>query len=311
VHHQGERRRLPLPAQQLTPSREVSNSYLPWMVAARNLFEALAALATLVLIGWALLAVDKTAPIFWVTFGLMFAFFFACYLLPGPMTRLVSMPTAFRIDKNLGIEALELQSVTYASYHTNWFSNTTHAGFIVDGLAWYLLVWHFTGPVGVGLLLAWQVYQARSYRERVFTIGLVVTWVAIAAGAYLVIAQLGSVDAVDLAMFSLITMGLWRFVGHIAEPIPPDVAGNKKFARIQDVELSPRMVLTVVLGYVAEFAAGLPFRLLNFWVYSILVKAFNFKPQVTIDLGDIESQRDSIHEHGWSGARSTAHLAGD
>jgi hypothetical protein len=281
------------------------------MVAARNLSEALAALATLVLVGWALLAIDLTAPIFWVTSGLTVAFFFACYLLPGPMTRLVSMPTAFRIDKNLGIEALELQSVTYASYHTNWFSNTTHAGFIVDGLAWYVLVWHFTGPIGVGLLLAWQVYQARSYREKVFTFGLVVTWAAIATGAYLVVDQLGSPDAVDLAMFALIAMGLWRFVGHVAEPIPPDVAGNKKFARIQDVNLSPRIVLTVVLGYVAEFAAGLPFRLLNFWVYSVLVKVFKLQPQVTIDLGDIESQRDSIHQHGWSGGRSTAHLSED
>jgi hypothetical protein len=281
------------------------------MVAARNLFEALAALAILVLIGWALLTVDRTAPIFWITFGLTIAFFFACYLLPGPMTRFVSMPTAFRIDKNLGIEALELQSVTYASYHTNWFSNTTHTGFIIDGLAWYVLVWHFTGAIGVGLLLGWQVFQARTYREKVFTIGLVVTWAAIAAGAYLVVRQLGSADAAELAMFALIAMGLWRFVGHVAEPIPPDVAGNKKFARIQDVNLSPRIVLTVILGYVAEFAAGLPFRLLNFWVYSVLVKGFKFRPHLTIDLGDIESQRDSIHEHGWSGGRSTAHLSGD
>jgi hypothetical protein len=281
------------------------------MVAIRNLFEALAALVTLVLIGWALLAVDRSAPIFWVTFGLTIAFFFACYLLPGPMTRLVSMPTAFRIDKNLGSEALELQSVTYASYHTNWFSNTTHAGFIVDGLAWYALVWHFVGPIGIGLLLAWQVYQAWSYREKVFTIGLVVTWAAIAAGASLIVDQLGRADAVDLAMFALIAMGLWRFVGHVAEPIPPDVAGNKKFARIQDVDLSPRIVLTMILGYVAEFAAGLPFRLLNFWVYSVLVKTFKFQPQVTIDLRDIESQRDSIHQQGWSGGRSTAHLSGD
>jgi hypothetical protein len=271
----------------------------------------LAALVTLVLIGWALLAVDRTASIFWVTFGLTIAFFFACYLLPEPMTRLVSMPTAFRIDKNLGSEALELQSVTYASYHTNWFSNTTHAGFIVDGLAWYTLVWHFVGPIGIGLLLAWQVYQAWSYREKVFTIGLVVTWAAIAAGASLIVDQLGRADAVDLAMFALIAMGLWRFVGHVAEPIPPDVAGNKKFARIQDVDLSPRIVLTMILGYVAEFAAGLPFRLLNFWVYSVLVKTFKFQPQVTIDLRDIESQRDSIHEQGWSGGRSTAHLSGD
>jgi hypothetical protein len=227
------------------------------------------------------------------------------------MTRLVSMPTAFRIDKNLGIESLELQSVTYASYHTNWFSNTTHAGFVLDGLAWYVLVWHFTGAIGVGLLLGWQVFQARTYREKVFTIGLVVTWAAIAAGAYLVVRQLGSADAAELAMFALIAMGLWRFVGHVAEPIPPDVAGNKKFARIQDVNLSPRIVLTVILGYVAEFAAGLPFRLLNFWVYSVLVKGFKFQPHLTIDLGDIESQRDSIHEHGWSGGRSTAHLSGD
>jgi hypothetical protein len=258
-----------------------------------------------------LLTVDRTAPIFWITFGLTIAFFFACYLLPGPMTRLVSMPTAFRIDKNLGIESLELQSVTYASYHTNWFSNTTHAGFVLDGLAWYVLVWHFTGAIGVGLLLGWQVFQARTYREKVFTIGLVVTWAAIAAGAYLVVRQLGSADAADLAMFALIAMGMWRFVGHVAEPIPPDVAGNKKFARIQDVNLSPRIVLTVILGYVAEFAAGLPFRLLNFWVYSVLVKGFKFQPQLTIDLGDIESQRDSIREHGWSGGRSTAHLSGD
>ncbi|MEX1038254.1 MAG: hypothetical protein WDZ96_05320 [Acidimicrobiia bacterium] len=281
------------------------------MATVRKVLELVAALATLVLIVWSLVAIDGIEPVFWVTLALTVLFFVACYLLPEPMTRLVSMPTAFRVDRNLGVEALEMQSVTYASYHTNWYSNTTHAGFVVDGIAWYVLAWHFTGPIGVGLLLAWQVYQARSYREKVFAVGLVVTWGLIAAGAYVALSQLGNSEAVELAMYSLVSMGLWRFAGHIAEPIPPDVAGNKKFARIQDVELRPRIILTVFLGYIAEFAAGLPFRLLNFWVYSVLVKVFNFTPEITIDLSDIESQRDSIHQHGWAGGRSTAYLSGD
>lgn len=279
------------------------------MLIVKNVAQAVAALAILGLIVWLLVLSGAIEPIFWVTAVTTILFFVACYAFPGPMTRLVSMPTAFRIDKNLGIESLEMQSVTYASYHTNWFSNTTHAGFIVDGLAWYVLLWHFTGPIGVALLLIWQIYQARSYRERVFTVGLVITWGAIAAGAYLAIQTLGADEAVLAAMHGLVAMGLWRFVGHVAEPVPPDVAGNAKFARMQDVDLSPKILVTMVLGYIAEFAAGLPFRLLNFWVYSVLVKVFKFDPEITIDLTAIETQRDQIHEHGWSGAASTAHLA--
>ena len=285
-----------------------SHSYLPGM-SPRNVLQSTAALATLAAIVWVLGAVDQIEPIFWTTSILTVLFFVACYLFPGPMTSLVSMPTAFRVDRNLGVEALEMQSVTYASYHTNWFSNTTHAGFMVDGVAWYLLAWHFTGPVGVGLLLAWQVYQARSYREKAFTWGLVVTWGAIAALAYVLTSRLGSREAVELAMYSLVAMGLWRFAGHIAEPIPPDVAGNKNFAPMKDVDLRPKIIITIFLGYVAEFAAGLPFRLLNFWVYSVLVKVFHFSPEMTIDLADIESQRESIHREGWAGGRSTAYLS--
>lgn len=279
------------------------------MRLAKNLTQAGAALVVLAAIIWLLQLTGAIVPIFWVTAVATVLFFIACYAFPGPMTKLVSMPTAFRIDKNLGIESLEMQSVTYASYHTNWFSNTTHAGFIVDGLGWYVLLWHYTGPIGVVVLLGWQIYQARSYRERVFTIGLVITWGAIAVGAYGLLLWLGADQAVLLAMYALVAMGLWRFVGHVAEPIPPDVAGNTRFSRMNDVDLSPKILVTMVLGYVAEFAAGLPFRLLNFWVYSVLVKVFKFQPEITIDLTSIEAQRDQIHVEGWSGARSTAHLA--
>ena len=279
------------------------------MPLVKNVMHALAALASLALIVWLLALADAIEPTFWVTAAATVLFFFACYLFPGPMTKLVSMPTAFRIEKNLGIESLAMQSVTYASYHTNWFSNTTHAGFIVDGLAWYVLAWHFGGPIAIGVLLAWQVYQARSYREPVFAVGLVATWGAIAVGAYGILEIAGDERAVELAMYALVAMGLWRFVGHVAEPIPPDVAGNDKFASMRDVDLSPKIVVTAVLGYIAEFAAGLPFRLLNFWVYSVLVKVFKFQPEITIDLREIESQRDSIHERGWSGGRSTAYLS--
>jgi hypothetical protein len=279
------------------------------MRTLKNLIQAVAAVATLVVIGWLLYSSGAIEQIFWATAVATVLFFVACYTLPGPMTGLVSMPTAFRIDKNLGIESLEMQSVTYASYHTNWFSNTTHAGFLVDGVAWYVLLWHFVGLPGVALLLVWQIYQARSYRERVFTIGLIITWGAVAAGAFGLLEWLGAGEAVLLAMYALVAMGLWRFIGHVAEPVPPDVAGNQRFARMKDVDLSPKILVTMVLGYVAEFAAGLPFRLLNFWVYSVLVKIFRFHPEVTVDLIEIEAQRDQIHEVGWSGARSTAHLA--
>lgn len=282
------------------------------MASVRNALQSLAALAILGAIVRGLLWLDPwIEPIFWATCVATIIFYTACYALPGPMTRLVSMPTAFRVDRNLGVEALAMQSVTYASYHTNWFSNTTHGGFVVDGIAWYLLVWHFAGPPGVGVLLVWQIYQAASYRERVFTIGLTATWVFVAAAAFLALEQLGAGTSLELAMYGLVSMGLWRFVGHIAEPIPPDVAGNVKFARLKDVELRPKIAVTIVLGYIAEFAAGLPFRLLNFWVYSVLVHVFGFRPRHTIDRGEIEIQRDSIHRHGWAGGRSTAYLTGE
>lgn len=279
------------------------------MPSGKNLLEVIAALATLAVVVWLLVWSGVVESIFWVTAVATVGFIASCYMFPGPMTRLVSMPSAFRLDRNLGIESVEMQSVTYASYHTSWFSNTTHAGFVVDGIAWYVLVWHFAGWIGVVLLLGWQIYQASTYRERAFMVGLVGIWVVIALLAYLALEWLGQGNAVEASMYALVSMGLWRFLGHIAEPIPPDIAGNERFARLKDVEVGPRILVTVVLGYVAEFAAGLPFRLLNFWVYSVLVKLPGFHPEITIDLTQIEEQRDSIHERGWAGGRSTAHLA--
>jgi len=232
----------------------------------------------------------------------------ACYLAPGLMTRLISMPHTFLVHRNMGREGLELQSVTYAAYHTHWFSRMTHHGFAIDGVAWLVLAWLVVGPWATAPAIAWAAIQGRSFREPIFTAALVGVWALTAAAAGAVVHLAGPGLALTLAACVLLTNAVWRVVGHLVEPLPPDLVDNPGFLDLRETGFDLRMLRAGTLGLLAEFAAGLPYRLGVFWLYRELLR-LGWRPARQIGRDEIERQSAAVHREGWAGAPATRGLS--
>jgi hypothetical protein len=267
-------------------------------------------LATYAVVVYALVLIGRIEVIWHATLIACAAFHLLCYVAPGFFTKLISMPRAFLVHHNLGTKSLQWQSITYAAYHTHWYSNMTHAGFFFDGVAWYVVAWTFVGPMAFLPLLLWHAYQAATFRERGLALGLGVSWLGVAAAAWGLVAYVGVQHAYTVAQYVLVSMGIWRFIGHWVEPLPPDVAGNQAFVKLRDVKVPWRLAAPALLGSLAEFSAGLPFRLLNFWVYAQMQRVLGYHPSRQLTLREIEAETRKIHElGGWAASSYTRHLA--
>lgn len=267
-------------------------------------------------IGWASFAAIAAAlwwtgavrPLLYGMLALCAVFVAGCYLAPGLMTRLISMPHTFRVDRNLGRAGLELQSVTYAAYHTHWFARMTHHGFALDGLAWMTFGWLAVGPWIALPMIAWSIVQGRTFAEPRFTAALTGLWIVTLGVAGALIAALGPAMAFEVAACVLLTNALWRVVGHTVEPVPPDLVDNPTFATVQSVGFDLRLGRAALLGVIAEFAAGLPYRLGVFWLYRQMLR-LGWRPATQIDRASIESQAEAVHHSGWDAAPATRGLS--
>jgi len=111
--------------------------------------------------------------------------------------------------------------------------------------------------------------------------------------------------AYELAQLGLIGFGFWRFSGHWVEPLPPGVLGNRAFVPLAKAGLDARILRPLALGYLSEFSAGLPFRLVNSWLYR-LAQQLGFEPERSLDARSASEAAAAIHQEGWS-AQPTTH----
>jgi len=273
-----------------------------------SVIRTFAGLTTFGLIAGGIWLTGLSVPLLYVTLALCVAFVTACYLAPSAMTRLISMPHAFQVGQNLGRAGLELQSVTYAAYHTHWYARMTHHGWLLDGLAWTVLGWLAFGPWVVVALVAWAAWQGRSFGEPLFTAALVTLWITTGLAAFAVLTLAGPELALASSACSLLAGAVWRVTGHVVEPVPPGIVDNDRFARLADVPLQPRIIRAALLGLIAEFAAGLPYRLGVFWVYRRLL-GLGWQPTHQIDGATIAAQSDAAHLGGWAAAPATRSVA--
>jgi hypothetical protein len=262
--------------------------------------------ASLGAIGGALWWSDGTEPAFVATLACVAAFYGLVHVVPDAIFPLQSMPYTYQLHNNWGPRGFELQNVTYAAYHTHWYNHATHAAFPVEAWLWFVVAAHFGGALACAALAAALCAQAFSFGERRFARVLCAFWLAVAASAGAVSAALGA-PAYFAAQLGLVALGFWRFSGHWVEPLPPGVLGNRAFVALRDAPVDWRLLRPLALGYLSEFSAGLPFRLVNSWLF-VLAQRLGLTPERSLSADRARELAAVIHREGWSAQATTREI---
>ncbi len=276
---------LPLPARQIAVRIALSAGSLAAIFAA---------------LWWS----GAVTPLWHATAICVAAFYLLVHLAPDPIFRLQSMPYTYQVRNNYGARAFELQNVTYAAYHTHWYNHVTHAAFPVEAFLWLLVAAHFGGAVACAALAVLLSAQAFSFGERRFAIAVSAFWLAAAAAALATLRSLGG-GAYPAAQLGLVGLGFWRFTGHWVEPLPPGVIGNRAFVPLRDAPRDWRLLRPLLLGYLSEFSAGLPFRLVSSWLF-MSAQQLGFRPARALSWQAARAASAELHRSGWSAQATTA-----
>lgn len=255
-------------------------------------------------IALALAGSGRVVEIWNVTLIAVAVFYVLVHVVPGAIFRLQSMPYTYQLPNNWGPRGFELQNVTYAAYHTHWYNRATHAAFPLEAWLWFVVAAHAGGPLASAALAAALVVQAFSFGERRFALGLSALWLGFAASAGAAAAK-GGDDAASLAQLGLVALGFWRFSGHWVEPLPPGTVGNRAFLPLAQATQRWRVLPAAALGYLSEFSAGLPFRLVNSWFF-LHAQRLGFRPENALPTSETEAAALRIHREGWGAQRTTA-----
>jgi hypothetical protein len=241
--------------------------------------------------------IEYTIEWIWhVVLGMTVVFYLAAYVAPRAMMGLQSMPWAFHVEKNLD---LDLQSVLYATYHTRGFSRFTHLTIPIEQVAWFVVL-AFVHPAAINVAIVLLGAQAFLCKELQLAMLVMMAWAAVAGAALLGIYLLGLEGAYGHAVVLLLGCGLFRVVGHVVEPLPPMIVERSdRFVPISRLrEVTPKLPLTLLLGFVSEFASGLPFRLFIVQV-SWLAQALGYRPRRVMPWARARKIAAEIHISGW------------
>jgi len=251
-------------------------------------------------LGW-----TQSAPAIWdATLVAVAAFYALAHLAPRTIFRLQSMPYTYQLHNNVGPRGFELQNVTYAAYHTHWYNRATHAAFPLEAWLWFVVAAYFGGAAASWALALALAAQAFSFGERPFAFGVSALWLVCAASANGAVSALGAA-ALAHAQLGLVALGFWRFSGHWVEPLPPGVVGNRGFVPLDEAEARWRVLPAAALGYLSEFSAGLPFRLVNSWFF-LVAQRLGYRPRGALSHAATEDLAVRIHREGWGAQATTA-----
>lgn len=262
--------------------------------------------ASLAAIFGALVLIDATHVLWIATLVAVAVFYVFAHATPRALFHLQSMPYTYQLPNNWGPRGFELQNVTYAAYHTHWYNHATHAAFPIEAWLWLVAIAHWGGPFATAAACAALCAQAFSFGERRFALGLCGFWLALAASSAWASAAFGP-RAYELSQLGLVGFGFWRFSGHWVEPLPPGVVGNRAFVPLGEAGVDWRLVRPMALGYLSEFSAGLPFRLVNSWLFR-LAQRLGYRPDGALDVRAAGDVARAIHREGWSAQPTTREI---
>lgn len=267
--------------------------------SARALMRILVAVMPLTFIFFIVTKIPK-AWIYPLWFSILICtalFYAACYLIPQQMYHWQSMPYTFQVRNNLGDAGLHRQLLTYAAYHTNWYNHITHAVFPIEAFFWMVNIAYWGKSYGIILVVSLLVWQASLFSEKFFLMFLVAFWLVLAMLALIWVNHAPAL-ANYVSMVALISCGFWRFTGHWFEAIPPGLLGNRNFIAAGSIQWDKRLIPGTMLGFVSEFAAGLPFRLVIPWIYVGLQTRFP-SAKLVMRWSNAKNTRIDLHSGGW------------
>ena len=240
--------------------------------------------------------------LWWFTFSSMVLLYIACNHLPDKVVgNILPLHNVFRPKMNLD---LDYQSVGYAMLHTKWFARITHYTIILDSLLWFVFFNSVHWSVAV-IMLGTIVVQSFFIGEKKFGVSFVLMGVLVYAGSILFISYLGMTNAVLLAKVILMTGGLVRMVGHSVEYMPPLLLENSdKFVKLTPKNITWKIPVVALLGYIAEFSSGLPNRLMPVQVNFLYQKIFRVTPETTMPWPQIEAKAKRALEGGYTALNS-------
>lgn len=233
--------------------------------------------------------------VFAVSSGAVVLLYVLCHTLPRVLVPHMSIPHVFQLRWNLGPRALELQSAVYLALHRNTFDAAVHALLVVDVVGWFVLVDAVAGLPGVAALGALLLVQAASFREPLLVVLLGVAWALVAVAALLAHRRMGT-TAVDLAEIAVVAGAALRAVGHLLEPLPPVIGDDSP--HFSPLRFRPRLLLTTLVGPLAEMAAGLPFRLLPVQL-RLAAQRLGWLPRRLASLEQARARAARFVDHGW------------
>ena len=201
--------------------------------------------------------------------GIIMLYF--CYVSPRQMRRLISLPENFLIHNNIGINSLELQSVIYMSFHLNVPAKISHHTLFLDCIFWATIFGIFHQVIGPLILLGWAFFQGLSFHEPKYHKILMVFWLLC---IIIAIPLINLKNGYYIASNGLCINSVLKAIGHVTEPIPPGLFATN-FQHILKLPQNPktyiRLFLSFIIGFVAEFLSGLPYRLPSIWLYLCLL----------------------------------------
>ena len=242
--------------------------------------------------------------VFLATLVLAAIFYALCYAAPRLMLRQMSMPWAFHLDRSVD---LDFQSVLYAAYHTAPLARITHWTLAVEQIAWLVAIQGLSWPLAaaaLGLLLV----QAALLREPGISVVVAAAWGIVWVLAAAARGWVGDAHAAPIAEILLVACAALRMAGHIPEPVPPMIAVvGDRFVPLAKARIGLRVPVLLVLGYVAEFCAGLPFRIFVVQV-AWLAQRLGVRPSRAMAWPEAVQRAREFHAVGWRAFRPMADL---
>lgn len=234
----------------------------------------------------------------WISLGGMVLLYLITNFVPARIVgRLLPLHIVFEPRRNLD---LDFQSLGYALLHKSWFSRITHYSIFIDAFFWFIVFnfWHWS--VGAGIL-ALMIVQSLLIGDRKFLVSFTLAGSAVYASSFAIGNALGWENAYLLAITGLMFGGFIRFVGHTIEPIPPMVLDESdQFVPLTPKTFNWKIVVLVLVGYIAEFSSSLPNRLFAVQVNYLYQFLLRLKPETTTQWKELEARSTMAFRGGYS-----------
>jgi hypothetical protein len=250
------------------------------------------------LINW-LVQHENIVNQFWLfTLISMAVLYFVCNLLPDRLVgNILPLHNVFRPRKNVD---LSYQSIGYAMLHTKWITRLTHYTIIIDVILWFVIFqsWHWSIPFVVLFII---LIQALFIGDMKFGLSFILMGTVTFLCAICFMHLAGAQNAVVFSEVGLMMGGLWRMIGHSAEKMPPLLLEKSdQFVKLTPKNITWKIPVVAVIGYVAEFSSALPTRLFPVQINFLYQTIFRATPQATLSWHEIEASAKKVLNGGYS-----------